>query len=111
MAITEKIREWATDFKEKSFKDKAVLIIPYVLCIFFITRIAELYRLCGRNLYMFLKNIEYIYRVFPPHFMAIDLCIGIPIGFFIVWLVRWTNSIHKKNLRTGEEYGSARWGA
>ncbi len=110
MAITEKIREWAIEFKEKPFMDKTVLILPYALCMFFITRIAELYRLCGGNLYVFLKNIEYIYRVFPPRFMAIDLCIGMPIGFFIVWLIRWTNNIHKKNLRTGEEYGSARWG-
>lgn len=108
MEIAEKIRDWVADFKDKPLKDKILTTLPYVLCIFFFTRIVELYRLCGKDLYRFFRNIQYIYKVFPPQFIASDLCIGMPIGFLVVWLVKWTNKIHRKNMRFGEEYGSAR---
>ncbi len=106
----EQIKGWLADFKDKPFKDKLIFGLPYILCMFFVTRIAELYRLCRGDIFTFLKNITYIYRVFPPRFNMIDLLIGILIGFFIVWYARWHSKIHRKNTRFGVEYGSARWG-
>lgn len=59
---------------------------------------------------MFLKNITYIYKVFPPRFALNDLFIGMSIGFFIIYAARWSSRMHTKNTRFGEEYGSSRWG-
>lgn len=111
MVVTEeKIRTWLEQFKDKPVKDKAMIVMPYVLGIFFIARIAELYRLCRGNIFMFITNIQYIYKSFPPRLKAQDLLIGISIGFFIVYAARWQSRMHKKNTRFGEEYGSAKWG-
>ena len=108
--IVNQIKTWISEFKDKPLKEQVIIILPYIFCMLFVARIAELYRLCSGNLYMFLKNLTYIYKVFPPHFAVQDLLIGISAGFLIVYAVRWTNKMHKKNVRFGEEYGSARWG-
>lgn len=110
VSIIEQIKTWLADFKDKPLKDKLILVLPYLLCMFFVARIAELYRLCSGDLLKFMRNIQYIYRVFPPHFTAKDLMIG-SIGFFIVYYIKFTRNLHKKNTRFGQEYGSARWGA
>ena len=106
----EQITAWIADFKGKSPKEKITIVLPTLLCIFFVARIAELWRLCGGDFFRFIKNIQYLYRVFPPSFVLQDLLIGIFVGIFVVWAVRWTNKMHRKNVRFGEEYGSARWG-
>ena len=110
IAIIESIKAGLETFRDKSLKDKAITVLPYILCIFFVARLAELYRLCNGNLYMLIKNIEYIYKVFPPHFAFQDLLIGISVVFFITYYIKWRTKIHKKNTRYGQEYGSARWG-
>ena len=110
VSIIEQIKTWLADFKDKPLKDKLILVLPYILCMFFIARIAELYRLCLGDLLKFLQNIRYIYSVFPPHFTVKDLLIGISIGFFIVYYIKFTRNLNKKNTRFGQEYGSARWG-
>lgn len=104
------IQTWLEDFREKPLKDNLFIVTPYVVSMFFIARIAELYRLCGGDLYKFVKNITYIYKVFPPRLTFQDILIGLLVGAVIVWCIRWTNKMHKKNTRFGEEYGSARWG-
>ncbi len=104
------IKTWFEDFMGKSFKDKLFIVLPYMIGMFSLARIAELYRLCGGDLYKFVKNITYLYRVFPPHFVFRDILIGVLGGGVIVWYIRWANRMHKKNTRFGEEYGSARWG-
>ncbi len=110
MNTIEHVKEWFSDFKEKTLKEKLSVILPYGLCMFIIARIAELYRLCRGNLYRFIKNIPYIYKVFPPHFALNDLVLGVSLGFFIVCSARWSSRMHAKNTKFGEEYGSARWG-
>ena len=105
------IKTWFEDFKDKPLKDKLFIVIPYTASMFFIARIAELYRLCGGDLYKFIKNISYIYRGFPTRLTLQDILIGVLFGAAIVWCIRWTNKMHKKNTRFGEEYGSARWSA
>ncbi len=105
------IKTWFEDFMGKSFKDKLFIVLPYMIGMFSLARIAELYRLCGGDLYKFVKNITYLYRVFPPHFVFRDILIGVLGGGVIVWYIRWANRMHKKNTRFGEEYGSARWSA
>lgn len=104
------IKTWLEDFVDKPLKDKLFIVIPYVAGMFSLARIAELYRLCGGDLYKFVKNFTYIYKVFPPRFSFQDVLIGVLGGAAIVWYIRWTNRMHKKNTRFGEEYGSARWG-
>lgn len=108
--MIDNIKTWIEDFKSKSLKDKLIIVLPYAFGMFFVARIAELYRLCSGNLSGFMRNIQYIYKVFPPHFATQDLLIGIPIGFFIVYYINYTSNLHKKNTRFGIEYGSARWG-
>lgn len=108
--MAKKIRAWLADFKDKPVRDKLVIILPYAFSIFFAARVAELYRLCNGKIGMFLKCIEYIWRVFPPHFALQDLLIGISIGFFVVYAAKWQNRMHRKNTRFGQEYGSSRWG-
>ena len=110
MPSIEQIRTWLADFKDKPIKDKLILVTPYALCMFFLARIAELYRLCHGDIFKFLKNIQYIYKVFPPRFRPQDLLIGISVGFFIVYYAKWRSKIHTKKTRFGEEYGSAKWG-
>lgn len=106
--MAQQIRTWLADFKDKPLKDKIIMVLPYAFCIFFVARVAELYRLCGGNIGMFFRHFEYIYRVFPPHFALQDLLIGISIGFFAVYAAKWQNRMHKKNTRFGQEYGSSR---
>ncbi len=108
--IRKQVKAWIKEFRDKPIKDKLIIILPYILCMFFVSRVAELYRMCRGNLYMFLRYLSYIYKVFPPHFAIQDLLVGTPVGFFIVYAARWTTKMHKKNVRFGEEYGSARWG-
>lgn len=69
----EMIRAWLEEFKDKPLKDKIILVAQYGLCMFFLARIAELYRLCCGDIFMFLKNIQYIYKVFPPRFHIRDM--------------------------------------
>ncbi len=106
----EQIRAWLEQFKDKPLKDKVLLVVPYILCMFCIARIAELYRLCHGDFFMFLKNIQYIYKAFPPRFHLGDLLIGLSVGFFIAYAARWRSKMHTKNTRFGAEYGSAKWG-
>lgn len=108
--MEEKIRTWLEQFKDKPAKEKIMIVLPYAAGIFLTVRIAELYRLCRGDFLAFIKNIQYIYKAFPPRFTASDLLIGISIGFFIVYAIRWQSRMHRKNTRLGEEYGSARWG-
>lgn len=106
----DKIRTWLEQFKDKPVKDRIMIVLPYALGIFFTTRIVELYRLCHGDIFMLLKNLQYLYQSFPPRFKVQDLLIGVSVGFFIVYAVRWQSRMHRKNTRLGEEYGSARWG-
>lgn len=108
--LTDKIKTWIEDFKGKPLKDKLTLVLPYAFSMLFVARIAELYRLCFGDLIKFMRNIQYIYKSFPPRFVVQDLLIGIPIGFFVVYYIKYTSNLHKKNTRFGIEYGSARWG-
>lgn len=105
-----RVEEWIENFKEKTTKDKIVFLIPYVATSIAAARISELWRLCNGNLLKFMKNIAYVYSVFPPRFGETDLVIGIIVGILIIQTIKWNNRIHSKNERHGEEYGSARWG-
>lgn len=105
-----KLKAQLEAFKEKSIKEQLVILFPYVMVSFVIARIAELWRLCNGNLAMFMKNIAYIYKVFPPRFTLTDLLIGISIGSLIIQIMKWNNKMHSKNERFREEYGSSRWG-
>lgn len=107
--IFEKIKERIAAFKEKPLNSQIIIALPYIIMIFLLVRLAELYRLCDGNLLKCIKNIAYIYKTFP-HLTPKDLLIGIPIGFLIVYLYKWYNNLHRKNEKIGKEYGSSRWG-
>lgn len=107
--MTKKIEDYVKDFMNKPLEKRMMILLPYFISCLFMSRIAELYRLCDGNLNKFIKNTAYLYKVFP-RFTLHDLIIGISIGLLIVWLFKWYNKIHGKNERLGEEYGSARWG-
>lgn len=96
-------------FREKTVKSQLIILLPYVITIFFMSRIAELYRLCNGDLTKFMRNIAYIYKVFP-RFTLNDLSVGIGTGLLFVILFKSYNKLHRKNERLGVEYGSARWG-
>lgn len=103
------LQEKLISFQEISAKEKVTILVPYILSCIICSRIAELYRLCAGNLLKILMNMPYLYRSFP-HFSFIDLLIGIPAGYFIVWYIKWNHKMHSKNTRRGIEYGSAKWG-
>lgn len=103
------IKEKIADFKSLSTKEKMILVIPYAVVILICCRVAELYRLCNGSIVKCMKNLEYLYKSFP-HFAMTDLLFGLPVGFFIVWYMKYENARNKKNTRKGVEYGSARWG-
>ena len=105
--MTKKIEDYVKGFMNKPLEKRMMILLPYFISCLFMSRIAELYRLCDGNLNKFIKNTAYLYKVFP-RFALHDLIIGISIGLLIVWLFKWYNKIHGKNERLGEEYGSAR---
>lgn len=107
MSTTKSIQERFGAFREMSLKKQMLFLLPYILAIIAVSRIAELYRLCGGNLVRIFKNMEYLYKS-VPHFAVSDLLIGIPAGFFIVCFVKTDRELHKKNTRPKEEYGSSR---
>ena len=104
-----KIKDKIEEFKERSLKEKIILLIPYILAILVCSRIAELYRLCHGNFIRIMANIEYLYKSFPQ-FAINDILFGVPAGYFIVWYIKYENGRNRKKTRRGEEYGSARWG-
>ena len=97
------------DFKTKSPFEKLWYLLPYILAITISIRIVELYRLCGGNLIIMLRNLNYVYQS-VPNLSFSDLLIGIPTGYFIIYYWKWNTKRNQKNTRVGEEYGSARWG-
>lgn len=103
------MKEKIADFKSLSMKEKMILVIPYAVVILICCRVAELYRLCNGSIVKCMRNLEYLYKSFP-HFVMTDLLFGLPVGFFIVWYMKYENARNKKNTRKGVEYGSARWG-
>lgn len=103
------MKEKIADFKSLSTKEKMILVIPYAVVILICCRVAELYRLCNGSIVKCMKNLEYLYKSFP-HFAMTDLLFGLPVGFFIVWYMKYENARNRKNTRKGVEYGSARWG-
>lgn len=103
------MKEKIADFKSLSTKEKMILVIPYAVVILICCRVAELYRLCNGSIVKCMRNLEYLYKSFP-HFVMTDLLFGLPVGFFIVWYMKYENARNKKNTRKGVEYGSARWG-
>lgn len=105
----ERIKDKIAEFKERSVKEKIMLLAPYFLTILVCCRIAELYRLCHGSFVMMMANLEYLYKSFPQ-FAVNDILFGVPAGYFIVWYVKYENARNRKKTRKGEEYGSARWG-
>ena len=109
MRDIESIKEKVMSFYKKPVKSQVIILLPYAISIFLMSRIAELYRLCNGDLAKFMRNIAYIYKVFP-RFTMHDLYFGIGLGLMVVLLFKSYNKLHRKNERLGMEYGSARWG-
>lgn len=94
---------------EKVNKKKIVIgILPYILFGILITRILELYRLCGSDIFILTENIKYIYTTLP-RWNKDELLYGLIAGVFLKFYV-YSRSLDQKKFRPGEEYGSARWG-
>ena len=51
--MEEKIRIWLEQFKDKPAKEKLMIALPYAAGIFLTARIAELYRLCRGDFFVF----------------------------------------------------------
>lgn len=105
-----KIKEKFDAFRNKPLKKRITMLLPYVITSFFMSRTAELYRLCGKSLVRMAENYPYIYKTFP-RFTLQELLGGITAGIFTIWFYKAYQKLHGKNERLGEEYGSARWGA
>lgn len=96
-------------FKKKSTAQKITQLLPYIIVCFLSIRFFELGRLCSWNFSKIIMHLDYMVR-YAPHLWITDVLYGLPIGWAIVFYVRWDQSFNKKNTRLGEEYGSARWG-
>lgn len=93
---------------QKNIKKKLLGIIPYVLFGLLITRIFELYRMSGSDIFIFTANIKYIYTVLP-HWNTDELLYGLTAAVLLKFFI-YSNNMNKKQFRPGEEYGAARWG-
>lgn len=107
--ISENIRKKYEKYMELPLKDKILTAVPYMAAMILCCRIAELYRLCGGDIILFVRHAAYLYKA-APHFAFTDFLFGIPAGFLCIQYIKWNQKMHKKNTRKGEEYGSARWG-
>ncbi len=96
-------------FTDKSALEKTMIIVPYAMVMLLSVRVCELYRLCKSNIFTFIKHLDYIIRA-GPHIKLRDLIIGLPLGYMIVWFIRWDRKRHIKKTRLGIEHGAARWG-
>lgn len=92
----------------KSVKKKLIGIIPYILFGLLVTRVFELYRMSGSDIFVFAANIKYIYTVLP-HWNMDELLYGLIAALLLKFFI-YSNNMNKKQFRPGEEYGAARWG-
>lgn len=92
----------------KSVKKKLIGTIPYILFGLLITRVFELYRMSGSDIFVFAANIKYIYTVLP-HWNMDELLYGLIAALLLKFFI-YSNNMNKKQFRPGEEYGAARWG-
>ena len=89
--------------------------IPFFCIVYFFDKLSWLYRQTNEELlpaWRCMATIQYMDRAFSnlfPSLQFTDLMVGFifSVSFFLIFYFRQKN---KKNYRTGEEYGSARWG-
>ncbi len=86
-----------------------MIILPYAIAMAISVRVCELYRLCDRNIFRFIEHMDYIWTS-GLHITMVDLIVGLPLGYGIVWFIRWDKKRHVKKTRFGIEHGAARWG-
>lgn len=92
-----------------------IMSIPFFCIVYFFDKLSWLYRQTNEELlpaWRCMATIQYMDRAFSnlfPSLQFTDLMVGFifSVSFFLIFYFRQKN---KKNYRTGEEYGSARWG-
>ena len=92
-----------------------IMSIPFFCIVYFFNKLSWLYRQTNADLlpaWRCMATIQYMDRAFNnlfPSLQFIDLMVGF-IFSALVFLVFYFRQKNKKKYRTGEEYGSARWG-
>ena len=92
-----------------------IMSIPFFCIVYFFDKLSWLYRQTNEELlpaWRCMATIQYMDRAFSnlfPSLQFTDLMVGFifSVSVFLIFYFRQKN---KKNFRTGEEYGSARWG-
>lgn len=92
-----------------------IMSVPFLCIGYFFDKLSWLYRQTNADLlpaWRCMATIQYMDRAFSnlfPSLQFIDLMVGFifSVSVFLVFCFRQKN---KKKYRTGEEYGSARWG-
>ena len=116
----EDLQKVANDFQKKLkrlFKDPKKLLIaafPYLIFGYFANKIGFAWRITqNSNIFQRLieciQNINVSFTTLLPSFVPYDLVFGI-IGGIAFRLIVYFKGKNRKKWRTGEEYGSARWG-
>lgn len=92
-----------------------IMSVPFLCIGYFFDKLSWLYRQTNADLlpaWRCMATIQYMDRAFSnlfPSLQFIDLMVGF-IFSALVFLVFYFRQKNKKKYRTGEEYGSARWG-
>lgn len=92
-----------------------IMSVPFLCIGYFFDKLSWLYRQTNADLlpaWRCMATIQYMDRAFNnlfPSLQFIDLMVGF-IFSALVFLVFYFRQKNKKKYRTGEEYGSARWG-
>lgn len=92
-----------------------IMSVPFLCIGYFFDKLSWLYRQTNADLlpaWRCMATIQYMDRAFSnlfPSLQFIDLMVGL-IFSALVFLVFYFRQKNKKKYRTGEEYGSARWG-
>lgn len=92
-----------------------IMSIPFFCIVYFFDKLSWLYRQTNAELlpaWRCMATIQYMDRAFSnlfPSLQFTDLMVGFifSVSVFLIFYFRQKN---KKNYRTGEEYGSAKWG-
>ncbi|MDO4460170.1 MAG: type IV secretory system conjugative DNA transfer family protein, partial [Clostridia bacterium] len=95
-------------------RKRILICLPYLIIWFIFDKLSYIYRLLdgisiSMRLVNTLANIKYLFRSPIISFNPVDMAAGVAAAV-IVWLIIYYKGKDQKKYRTGEEYGSARWG-
>ena len=99
---------------KQDMKKQVIMNLPYLLVFYVGNKVSWLFRVIrlndlGEKILYVMNHMGWAFRNPIPSFNIQDVLIGMMIALMFKGMV-YLKSLEKKKYRTGEEYGSARWG-